>query len=139
MPTRPESSTPKSYSAGLPVVPGLHPATAPLAAVQSFYGFASDLSLGRGRDPDRPEHLRRRMRLADGVPLDLDGDGQVTVAEYRKALHLPNAQQVQATLLLGGPGRADLTNEFGLDMSSPGIHSLRYAEVATMRTGAFNR
>lgn len=43
----------------LPVVPGLNPAVAPLAAVQSFYRFASDLALARGFDPDQPEHLRK--------------------------------------------------------------------------------
>lgn len=43
----------------LPVVPGLHPAIAPLAAVQSFYGFASDLAVARGYDPDQPEHLNK--------------------------------------------------------------------------------
>lgn len=43
----------------LPVVPGLHAAIAPLAAVQSFYAMASDLSLQRGLDPDQPEHLKK--------------------------------------------------------------------------------
>lgn len=43
----------------LPVVPGMHPATAPLAAVQSFYRMASDLSLTRGLDPDKPQHLKK--------------------------------------------------------------------------------
>jgi hypothetical protein len=37
---------------------------------------------------------------------------------------------------LPGPGRADLTNEFGLDMTVPGLHSRRYSDAATMRTGA---
>jgi glucosamine--fructose-6-phosphate aminotransferase (isomerizing) len=43
----------------LPVLPGLHPALAPLATIQSFYGFAVSLSLARGFDPDRPPHLRK--------------------------------------------------------------------------------
>ncbi len=43
----------------LPAVPGLHPAIAPLAAVQSFYPMASGLSLSRGYDPDQPEHLKK--------------------------------------------------------------------------------
>ena len=43
----------------LPVVPDLHPAVAPLAAVQSFYPAASALALARGFNPDQPEHLRK--------------------------------------------------------------------------------
>ena len=40
-------------------LPGLHPALAPLATIQSFYRFAISLSLARGLDPDRPPHLRK--------------------------------------------------------------------------------
>jgi glucosamine--fructose-6-phosphate aminotransferase (isomerizing) len=43
----------------LPALPGLHPALAPVAAIQSFYRFAVALSLARGLDPDRPPHLRK--------------------------------------------------------------------------------
>jgi glucosamine--fructose-6-phosphate aminotransferase (isomerizing) len=43
----------------LPYLPGLHPALAPLATIQSFYRFAVSLSLARGLDPDRPPHLRK--------------------------------------------------------------------------------
>jgi glutamine---fructose-6-phosphate transaminase (isomerizing) len=43
----------------LPAIPGLHPALAPVAAIQSFYRFAAALSLARGLDPDRPPHLRK--------------------------------------------------------------------------------
>ncbi len=43
----------------LPVLPGLHPAAAPIAAVQTFYGFAAALAVRRGRDPDRPKHLQK--------------------------------------------------------------------------------
>ncbi|MEP7348953.1 MAG: SIS domain-containing protein [Sphingorhabdus sp.] len=43
----------------LPVLPGLHPVVAPLAAIQSFYRFAAELSIARGLDPDRPPHLRK--------------------------------------------------------------------------------
>jgi hypothetical protein len=75
------------------------------------------------------------MRLAESLVLDLDHDGRVTVAEYRQALKLPDAKQVQASLLSAGPGRQDLTNEFGLDMTAPGLHSRRYADVGLMRTG----
>ena len=107
-----------------------------MLATSSLFDPRHRLDLDGDGKPDRPEILRQRLRLSDRVALDADGDGVVTVAEYRKALKLPDARQVQATLLLNGPGRADLTNEFGLDMSAPGIHSLRYTEVATMRTGA---
>lgn len=43
----------------LPVISGLHPCIAPLAAVQSFYRFASDLAVRRGFNPDQPEHLKK--------------------------------------------------------------------------------
>lgn len=43
----------------LPSLPGLNPAVAPLAAIQSFYRFAVELSLARGRDPDHPPHLSK--------------------------------------------------------------------------------
>jgi hypothetical protein len=76
------------------------------------------------------------MRLADSLVLDLNHDGRVTVAEYRRALKLPDAKQVQASLLSAGPGRQDLTNEFGLDMTAPGLHSRRYQDVGLVRTGA---
>lgn len=90
---------------------------------------------GDGR-PDDEADIRRRMHLPDDLRLDKNGDGRVSVAEYRAALKLPDPKQVQATLLSAGPGRQDLTNEFGLDMTAPGLHSRRWSEVATMRTGA---
>jgi glucosamine--fructose-6-phosphate aminotransferase (isomerizing) len=43
----------------LPTLPGLHPAVAPLAAIQSFYRLVPGLSLARGLDPDHPPHLRK--------------------------------------------------------------------------------
>lgn len=46
-------------ASALPVLPGLHPALAPLATIQSFYRFAVSLSLARGFDPDCPPHLRK--------------------------------------------------------------------------------
>ncbi len=43
----------------LPFLPGLHPALAPIAAIQSFYRLAAALSVARGFDPDRPPHLNK--------------------------------------------------------------------------------
>lgn len=43
----------------LPVVKGVHPAIAPLLAVQSFYRMANALALARGYNPDQPPHLRK--------------------------------------------------------------------------------
>ena len=40
---------------------------------------------------------------------------------------------VRARLLLAGPGRQDLTGEFGLDVTVPGYHSARYAGTARVR------
>lgn len=43
----------------LPVVPGMHPATAPIAMIQSFYGLANRIALARGLDPDHPPNLKK--------------------------------------------------------------------------------
>lgn len=48
-----------SDTLNLPVLPGLHPALAPLAAIQSFYRLVVELALARNRDPDHPSHLRK--------------------------------------------------------------------------------
>lgn len=107
-----------------------------MLATSSLFEPAHVLDLDGDGVPDDEATLKRRMRLPDAVTLDLNHDGQVTVAEYRQVLKLPDAKQVQATLLSAGPGRQDLTNEFGLDMTAPGLHSRRYADVGLMRTGA---
>jgi hypothetical protein len=106
-----------------------------LLATSSLFDPVHVLDLDGDGGPDDEATLKRRMRLPEDLALDENHDGRVTVAEYRHALKLPEAKQVQATLLLAGPGRQDLTNEFGLDMSAPGLHSRRYAEVGLMRTG----
>jgi glutamine---fructose-6-phosphate transaminase (isomerizing) len=36
-----------------------HPAVEPLLLIQSFYKFVNALAIARGRDPDRPPHLRK--------------------------------------------------------------------------------
>ena len=107
-----------------------------LLATSSFFDPKHVIDLDQDGQPDSEQEIRRRTRLPDSLTLDLDHDGRVTVAEYRKARKLPDAQQTLATLLLAGPGRADLTNEFGLDMTVPGLHSHRYSDAGTMRTGA---
>ena len=43
----------------LPILPALHPALAPIAAIQSFYRLAASLSIARGLDPDNPPYLRK--------------------------------------------------------------------------------
>lgn len=43
----------------LPALSGLHPVVTPLAVIQSFYRFAVELSLARGRDPDLPPNIRK--------------------------------------------------------------------------------
>jgi hypothetical protein len=107
-----------------------------MLATSSLFDPAHLLDLDGDGRPDGEAEIKRRTRLPDAVRLDQNHDGRVSVAEYRRALKLPDAKQVQATLLSAGPGRQDLTNEFGLDMSAPGLHSRRWSDVATMRTGA---
>ena len=43
----------------LPTVPALHPFAEPIALVQSYYPLVEALARARGRDPDRPPHLRK--------------------------------------------------------------------------------
>ncbi|HEX7598593.1 MAG TPA: hypothetical protein VF518_10295, partial [Polyangia bacterium] len=107
-----------------------------LLATSSFFDPKHIIDLDQDGQPDGENEIRRRTRLPDSLQLDFNHDGRVSVAEYRRALKLPDAQQTLATLLLAGPGRADLTNEFGLDMTVPGLHSRRYSDAGTMRTGA---
>jgi len=44
---------------GLAVPHSMHPATAPLAMILSFYRLAEGLARRRGHDPDAPRHLRK--------------------------------------------------------------------------------
>ncbi len=106
-----------------------------MLATSSLFEPAHVLDLDRDGIPDGEAEIKQRMRLDAALVLDRNHDGRVTVAEYRSALKLPDAKQVQASLLSAGPGRQDLTNEFGLDMTAPGLHSRRYADVGLMRTG----
>jgi glucosamine--fructose-6-phosphate aminotransferase (isomerizing) len=43
----------------LPIVDGLHPYLQAVSAVQSFYPLVDAVARSRGRDPDRPPHLRK--------------------------------------------------------------------------------
>ena len=70
------------------------------------------------------------LLLATAAVLD---DGNATAAEYRRARGFPSGRTVRARLLLAGPGRQDLTGEFGLDVTVPGYHSARYAGTARVR------
>lgn len=54
--------------------------------------------------------------------------------EYRRAHGFPSGRTVRARLLLAGPGRQDLTGEFGLDVTVP-YHSARYPGTARVRQG----
>ena len=43
----------------LPVAAGQHPFVQPITTIQSFYGLVNAVAGARGRDPDRPLHLRK--------------------------------------------------------------------------------
>src|SRR6185503_12002557 len=62
-------------------------------------------------------------------------DGNAQAAGSRRARGFPPGRTVRARLLLAGPGRQDLTGEFGLDVTVPGLHSARYAGTARVRQG----
>ena len=71
------------------------------------------------------------LLLATAAALDDAGPA----AEFRRAHGFPSGRAVRARLLLAGPGRQDLTGEFGLDVTIPGIHSARYAGTRRVRQG----
>jgi hypothetical protein len=56
-------------------------------------------------------------------------------AEWRRAHGFPGGRTVRARLLLAGPGRQDLTGEFGLDVTVPHYSSARYPGTARVRQG----
>jgi len=72
------------------------------------------------------------LLLATAAVLD---DDDAVAAAYRRAHGFPSGRTVRARLLLAGPGRQDLTGEFGLDVTVPGLHSTRYAGTARLRQG----
>ena len=53
----------------------------------------------------------------------------------RRARGFPVGRAVRARLLFAGPGRQDLTGEFGLDITVPGYHSARYVGTKRVRQG----
>jgi hypothetical protein len=72
------------------------------------------------------------LLLATAAALD---DRDTDAAAYRRARGFPPGRTVRARLLLAGPGRQDLTGEFGLDVTVPGYHSARYPGTARVRQG----
>ncbi len=70
------------------------------------------------------------LLLATAAVLD---DGNAAAVAYRQARGFPSGRTVRARLLLAGPGRQDLTGEFGLDVTVPGYHSARYPGTARVR------
>jgi hypothetical protein len=66
---------------------------------------------------------------------DSSPDRNSDSAAYRQQHNFPPGRTVRARLLLSGPGRQDLTGEFGLDVTVPGIHSAHYPGSARLRQG----
>lgn len=75
------------------------------------------------------------LLLATAAVLDDRGDGASAAAHYRRAHGFPDGRTVRARLLLAGPGRQDLTGEFGLDVTVPGTHSAHYPGTRRVRQG----
>jgi hypothetical protein len=71
------------------------------------------------------------LLLATAAVLD---DKNPAVVAARQAQGFPSGRAVRARLLLAGPGRQDLTGEFGLDVTVP-FHSARYAGTRRVRQG----
>jgi hypothetical protein len=70
----------------------------------------------------------------------LDEHDPAAVA-YRRERGYPDGRTVRARLMMAGPGRQDLINEFGFDLTVPGFRSGFYAGILHARPrpwGAFN-
>ena len=71
------------------------------------------------------------LLLATAAALD---DANAAAVAARAAAGFPPGRTVRARLLLAGPGRQDLTGEFGLDVTVP-FHSAVYAGTRRVRQG----
>jgi len=58
---------------------------------------------------------------------------QTEPVAFRRAHNFPPGRTVRAHLLMAGPGRQDLTGEFGLDITVPGARSPMYPGTARVR------
>ena len=68
-------------------------------------------------------------------------DRDPEAVRYRREHGYPEGRPVKARLLMAGPGRQDLINEFGFDITVPGFRSAFYPGVLHARArpwGAFN-
>ncbi|MEP6652947.1 MAG: hypothetical protein ABJA82_06285 [Myxococcales bacterium] len=62
-------------------------------------------------------------------------DDNLVAAAERRVRGFPDGRTVRARLMLAGPGRQDLTGEFGLDVTVPGTHAAHYPGTARVRQG----
>jgi hypothetical protein len=76
-------------------------------------------------------HFDYGLLLATAAVLD---DANPTAVADRRARGFPSGRTVRARLLMAGPGRQDLTGEFGLDVTVP-FHSARYPGTRRVRQG----
>jgi RoxA-like, cytochrome c-like len=116
---------------------GLREALRPDGAPSGEIGMTCWLCHGGAHDGVVYQGLAGRqfdygLLLATAAVLD---DANAEAAAYRRARGFPPGRTVRARLLLAGPGRQDLTGEFGLDVTVPGYHSARYAGTARVRQG----
>ncbi|MES1205838.1 MAG: hypothetical protein ABUS79_07865 [Pseudomonadota bacterium] len=118
---------------------GLREALTPDGRRSGQIGMTCFLCHG-GIDPDRDRAVLGLpgaafdygLLLATAAILD---DGNAAAAAHRRAHGYPDGRTVRARLLLAGPGRQDLTGEFGLDVTVPGTHSAHYAGTRRVRQG----
>jgi hypothetical protein len=124
---------------------GLREALRPDGTPSGEIGMTCWLCHG-GRDPDHggpvaglaPVDFDYGLLLATSALLD---ETNQKATAYRRANGFRPGRAVRARLLLAGPGRQDLINEFGFDVTVPGYRSAFYPNIVRARPraeGAFN-
>jgi len=93
------------------------------------HGGASDSAVSLGLPAKSFDY---GLLLATARALDENDSAH---AEWRRAHGFPRGRTVRARLLLAGPGRQDLTGEFGLDVTVPHYASASYPGTARVRQG----
>lgn len=88
--------------------------------------------------PISPDELVKREGVAGVLNFDANGDGRITIAEWRAAQQMPSANEARATLLLAGPGRLDQSIDHRMDGLVP-LANLQHHTLASVGSDAYRK